>query len=263
MKRREVPVRQTWDLSLISSGEDEAWQDAETLKKLADRIEKDYKGKLRDAGPIVTGLQLYEQMCGLACRISAFFELDLSTDFSDSRKIANANKAGSMITEVFTKTSFVESEIALADSAVLEEAIKKGGSVSGYLKKLLRRKPHILGQETEKVLAALAEFMETPYQVYNQAKLSDMRFDPFTVNGKDYPLSYALFEDEYEYEKDQYKCRSDISQKPEQPVGGSTADQAAPLLRSRAALIDLCRVIGLRLARLPAPEFKSRAYTDH
>ena len=115
MKRREVPVRQTWDLSLIYSGEDEAWQDAETLKKLADRIEKDYKGKLRDAGSIVTGLQLYEQMCGLACRISAFFELDLSTDFSDSRKIANANKAGSMITEVFTKTSFVESEIALGD----------------------------------------------------------------------------------------------------------------------------------------------------
>ena len=202
MKRREVPVRQTWDLSLIYSGEDEAWQDAEALKILAERIEKEYKGKMKDAGSILNGLQLYEQMCGLACRISAFFELDLSTDFSDSRKIANANKAGSMITEVFTKTSFVESEIALADSAVLEEAIKKGGSVSGYLKKLLRRKPHILGQETEKVLAALAEFMETPYQVYNQAKLSDMRFDPFTVNGKDYPLSYALFEDEYEYEKD-------------------------------------------------------------
>lgn len=44
--------------------------------------------------------------------------------------------------------------------------------------------------------------MSTPYDVYLQTKLSDMRFDDFEVNGKTYPLGYSLFEDEYEYERD-------------------------------------------------------------
>ena len=202
MKRSEVPVKQTWDLGLIYTSPEEAWQEAGKMRDLAEKAEREYKGKLEDASSIVECLHLYEKMRELASRVSSYFELDLSTDFSDSGKISNSNKAQSILTECFTRTSFIESGIAGADPAVLEEAIKKGGSVSGYLKELVRRKPYILEPETEKVLAALGEFMETPYQVYNQAKFADMRFDPFTVDGKEYPLSYALFEDEYEYEQD-------------------------------------------------------------
>ncbi|MBQ9155763.1 MAG: oligoendopeptidase F [Eubacterium sp.] len=202
MKRNQVPINQTWDLSLIYKNPEEAWKDMKTVGSLADQVEREYKGRLMEAASIVDCLHLYEKMHEISSRVSSYFELDMSTDFSDSGKSANASKAQSLITEYFTKTSFIESEIAGADSAVLEEAIKKGGSISGYLKKLLRRKPHILGLETERTLAALGEFMEAPYQVYNQAKFSDMRFDTFTVKGREYPLSYSLFEDEYEYEKD-------------------------------------------------------------
>ena len=42
----------------------------------------------------------------------------------------------------------------------------------------------------------------TPYEVYNIAKLADMKFDSFVVDGKEYPLGYTLFEDDYEYEPD-------------------------------------------------------------
>ena len=43
------------------------------------------------------------------------------------------------------------------------------------------------------------------------AKLADMKFDSFTVNGKEYPLGYSLFEDNYEYEKDTDIRRSAFS----------------------------------------------------
>lgn len=202
MKRNQVPVEQTWDLGLIYKSVEEAWQDAGKLSDLVDAAEEKYKGKLVDADSVVDCLHLYERINELACRVSSYFQLDMSTDFSDPEKSANVARAESIITECFTKISFIESEIAGADPLVLEKAIKIGGSVSGYLRKLLRVKPHILNPETEKVLAALGEFMEMPCQIYNQAKLSDIRFDPFTVNGKEYPLTYSLFEDEYEYEKD-------------------------------------------------------------
>ena len=202
MKRSEVPLDQTWDLSLIYKNSQDAWKDAEELKKLADKAEKAYKGKLSDADTILDCLRLYERMNEMAARVSMYFGLDMETDYTNSENVTNANKAESIIIDCMTKTSFIESEIVEADSNVLEEAIRDGGSLSMFLKKLLRRKPYMLQPETEKVLAALGEFMETPYQVYNQAKLSDMRFDNFTVNGKEYPLSYALFEDEYEHEND-------------------------------------------------------------
>lgn len=202
MKRSEVPVSQTWDLSLIYPSPEDAWQEAEELKRLADKAEKEYKGKLKDAATIVDCLLLYEQMSGMAFRFSAYFDLAMETDYTNAESVSNANKAESLMTDFLTQTSFIESEILDADESVLEEAVKNGGTVSNYLRKMLRKKPHTLQPETEKVLAVLGEFMSAPYQVYNQAKLSDMRFAKFSVDGNEYPLGYALFEDEYEYEKD-------------------------------------------------------------
>ena len=202
MKRSEVPVNQTWDLGLIYKSPDLAWKDVERIKEFADKAEKEFKGKLVDADTILDCLHLYEQMNELAARATSYFELDMETDYTNSVNVSNANRAEGILTDCLAKTSFIESEIIEAESSVLDEAISKGGTVSIYLKNLLRKKPHILKPEAEKVLATLGEFMSTPYQIYNQAKLSDMRFDNFTVNGKEYPLSYALFEDEYEYEKD-------------------------------------------------------------
>ena len=215
MKRNEVPVSQTWDLSLIYNSPEEAWKDAEELKILADQAVTEYKGKLTDAASIVSCLHLYEKMNELACKVSHYFTLSMETDYSNSAAVSNANRAESIITECLAKTCFIKSEIVEADSPVLEEAAEKGGTVSLYLKKVMREKPHLLHPETEKALAALGEFMAMPYQVYNQAKLSDMKFENFTVNGKEYPLSYALFEDEYEYERDTdvrreaFRCFSD------------------------------------------------------
>ena len=202
MKRSEVQENETWDLGLIYKDEEEAWHDADKAKKLAEDLEQEYKGRLSDAKSIVDCLQMYEQLSMLGDKVYIYFSLGMETDYSDAEGVANANRAESMMTDLQTKTSFIESEVLEADDDVLKEAVEIGGSVSIYLRKMLRRKPHVLKPETEKALAALSEFMETPYQVYNQAKLSDMRFDDFDVDGKTYPLGYSLFEDNYEYEKD-------------------------------------------------------------
>ena len=201
MKRSEVPIEQTWDLSLIYKSPAEAWRDAGELKRLTEKAEIQYKGNLKDAQNIVDCLHLYEKMHELAVRFSDYFGLTMETDYSNAEAVASANKAESLVTDFQAKTSFIESEILEADERVLEEAIRNGGTVAGHIKRMLRRKPHTLSPETEKTLAALGEFMETPYQVYRQAKLSDTRFNAFAVDGKEYPLSYALFEEEYEYEE--------------------------------------------------------------
>ncbi len=202
MKRSEVPVNLTWDLSLIYKTQEDAWKDIEELKSLADKVEKEYKGKLKDADSIVACMHLCERIDEISYTTGSYFELAVETDFSNAENVSTNNKVANIINECSTKTSFVNSEILEADEAVLKEAVEKGGTVSGALKDLLREKPYRLSAETEETLTALGQFFKTPYDVYLQSKLSDIRFDNFTVKGKEYPLSYSLFEENYEYDTD-------------------------------------------------------------
>ena len=104
--------------------------------------------------------------------------------------------------EIGSRLSFIESEIADAPEELIRAAMDKTGRAKHYLAEILREKPHRLSAETEKVLAALSPVFNAPYDIYHMTKLADMKFGSFTVNGREYPLGYSLFEDEYEYEAD-------------------------------------------------------------
>ena len=109
MKRSEVPVNLTWDLSLIYKTQEDAWKDIEELKSLADKVEKEYKGKLKDADSIVACMHLCERMDEISYTTGSYFELAVETDFSNAENVATNNKVANIINECSTKTSFVNS----------------------------------------------------------------------------------------------------------------------------------------------------------
>ncbi len=67
----------------------------------------------------------------------------------------------------------------------------------------MRNKPYALHPEVEKTISALSGTLGSPNRIYNLAKLADMDFGTFNVDGKEYPLSFVLFEGEWEYEPDE------------------------------------------------------------
>ncbi len=75
-----------------------------------------------------------------------------------------------------------------------------GNGNRGYLEDLLRNKAHRLHPEAERVMAALSRSLDAPYEIYNAAKLADMKFQDFEADGEKFPLGYSLFEDNYEYD---------------------------------------------------------------
>jgi oligoendopeptidase F len=93
-------------------------------------------------------------------------------------------------------------EIIEADEKIIEQSIVESSENSNYLKEIIRFKPHVLHPEVEKALSALSGTLNSPQTIYNRAKLSDMDFKTFTIDGKEYPLSFVLFENEWEYERD-------------------------------------------------------------
>ena len=202
LMRKDVPVEETWDLSLIYPTEEAFEEAVEQFKALADGICEKYQGKLNTADAIVACLDEYEELEKLAGLIGSYSGLAVEVDYYDGDAMERDRRIRSMNAEIFSRLTFIRSEILEQPEAVLEEAIEKTVKAKGYLKDILRAKPHTLSPETERVLAAFSQSFETPYEVYNIAKLADMKFPSFTVNGKEYPLGYSLFEDDYEYERD-------------------------------------------------------------
>lgn len=200
--RKNIPVQETWDLSLLFKTESDYVSAVEELKRLADSLDADYRGKLVDPTSIIACLDRYERFSILLSRCSSYAELDLSVDYTDTARLERDAKMTALRAELQSRLSFIESEICAADEGVLLAAIEKATRSRHYLTEILRNKPHRLSPETEKALSALSPVFNSPYEIYQTSKLADMDFGTFTADGKEYPLGYSLFEDDYEFEAD-------------------------------------------------------------
>ncbi len=200
--RKDVPREETWDLSLIYPTEEAYLADIEKIKALTDEICANYRGKLTTPEAILTCLDQYEEVEILSAWIEAYSGLAVEVDRLDSAALERDRKNGTLFTDIYSRLSFIRSEIIEQPEEVLQEAVAKATRSRGYLRDILREKPHMLSPETERVLAAFSQSFSTPYEIYNMAKLADMKFPSFTVNGREYPLGYSLFEDDYEYQRD-------------------------------------------------------------
>lgn len=199
--RKDVKKELTWDLSLIYKDEEALLADADRMEKLTAQAEEEYKGSLDSADRINACLDMYREIEGIITLIGNYCELATSVDYYDTHNMELAGKLYRRISECTSRLSFIDSELAVQPDSVIQMAAKASKENAGYLNKMLRRKPYLLSPETEKVLAALSQTTGAPYEIYNTAKLADMRFPDFEVAGKKYPLGYSLFEDDYEYDE--------------------------------------------------------------
>lgn len=199
--RKDVPEELTWDLSSIYAAEEEMYADVDKLKRLSEHMVQTYKGNLNTPQTINACLDDLRELHHLLTLTSHYCDLAVSVDYYDTYNQERNEKLSRLASEISSALSFIDSELTAQDESLLLEAIDAATDNKHYLLDILRSKPHLLHPETERALAALSQTLYAPYQLYNMAKLADMKFPAFTANGKEYPLGYSLFEDDYEYEK--------------------------------------------------------------
>lgn len=200
--RKDVPVELTWDLTGIYPTEEAMLSDVEQIKKMTHEIEKDYKEKLSSAAIIGKCLDDYRALFEKMYRAGNYVELATSVDYTDSHLQQISNKVSTVISDCSSRLSFIRSEIIIQPEAVIKEAIDKATANKHYLEDILRSKPYMFHPEAERIIAALNPTLSSPYFMYETTKMADMDFESFTVDGKEYPLGYSLFEDSYEYNPD-------------------------------------------------------------
>ena len=201
-ERKDVDQSLTWDLSAIYATEEQYNSAVKGMEKLASEIEEDYKGKLNTSININACLDKMRKLAQLMILTGSYAELSVSVDYTNNENQDRSFKLMNISSNIESRLSFVKSEIIQADEKVLDSAISESKENSNYLKDIKRDKTHALHPEVERTLAALSGTLEAPYSIYEQAKHADMDFKNFTVDGVEYPLGYALFENEYEYEND-------------------------------------------------------------
>ena len=200
--RKDVPVEQTWDLSLIFPEEKLMWEALDQTKAEVKKFTETYAGQLNTADMIIKCLDDMEPIRISIERIWCYTGLAVETDYTDNQLRERDEKVSDEITHLQKDMAFVDSEILLAPEEELKAAAEKARGCRRYIRDLIAKKAHMLSPETEKTLTALGRALDVPYTVYNTMKLADISFDPFTVEGKEYPLGYSLYEDNYELEAD-------------------------------------------------------------
>lgn len=201
-ERKDVDQNLTWDLSAIYATEEQYNLAVEKSKELAEDIEKSYKGNLNTPENINNCLDKVREISQVMYLTQSYAGLSVEVDYTNEGNQNRLMKLVNVISNIDSKLSFVDSEIIQANEDVIDKAIDHSKENSNYLKNIKMKKAHALHPEVERVLAALSGTLDAPYSIYQSAKLADMDFGTFTVDGVEYPLSFGLFEGQWEYEND-------------------------------------------------------------
>lgn len=198
--RSEIEEQFTWDLTTLFKTEEELETTLNAAVESSKAIEKEYKGKLNTPETINSCLVQLKTTMEKATLVGTYSYLAVAVDQTNNENMSRQMKVSNIMSDLSSRLSFIESEIIDANEEVIEKAIESSEENANYLKDIMRNQEHALHPEVERVLSALSSTLEAPYQLYERAKLADMDFGTFTVDGKEYPLSFGLFEDEWEYE---------------------------------------------------------------
>lgn len=206
LTRSEVQEELTWKLDDLFVSE-QAWENELAVIELDVTKIEDFKGTLHTSSKnLLNCLLAQEQLLMKMVKASTYASLKQSADGTDPVNQANSAKLTALRTKMIASLSFINSEILSLEEGTLEKYLQAEPELKPFKKdllELLETKKHRLSAETEEVLAALGEVHGAPYTVYSMAKLADMDFEPIAdIEGNELPVSFALFENRYEFSAD-------------------------------------------------------------
>lgn len=203
--RKDVPVEQTWDLTHLFETEAQFEAALANITVSATQFEQRFSNQLTTTNTIVEAIKAYEELRKQMVLVSTYASLHQSVDQKNTENQMRIGAVQTAFAKIAAQTSFLQSDLLQLDAHVLEEASSIAPQYAHFIAAILREKPHTLHPEVEKALAAFSGTFSAPYSLYNTTKLVDMKFPNFDVNGESLPMSYNLFEGDWELETDTEK----------------------------------------------------------
>lgn len=206
--RTDVPTNETWDLTHLFKTEAQFEEALATLIANSAQFAATFDSALTNTETVVAALKAYEALRKEMVLVSTYASLHQSVDQLDTQNQMRIGTVSTAFAKIAAETSFLQSDLLQLDAAVLEDASKAAPQYAHFIASILREKPHTLHPEVEKALAAFSGTFSAPYSLYNTTKLVDLKFPNFDVDGESLPMSYNLFEGDWELETNTKKRRA-------------------------------------------------------
>jgi oligoendopeptidase F len=166
-----------------------------------------YKGRLGE-GPkmLLECMEAQEALQVRMSRVMSYASLNQSADAANPAYQTAAGRVGALAAQIGAQISFFQPEVLNLPDGTLERYLKVEPGLEPFrrtIERMIEEKPHLLGPETEKALAALGEVLNAPSMIYQRSKATDMAFDPIVDSkGNTLPMSFAVYENVYETSPD-------------------------------------------------------------
>ena len=195
-RRKDVPEQHRWDLAPLFSS-DASWQETFAALEIDLGGYQRFRGKLAvSAEKIKEALGFHLDVARRLDRLHTYAHLRSDEDKSQQHYLGMYRKAVNLHTRVSEISSFLTPEIQAIDDDTMAGYLSHPclQPFRFYLEKILRNKPHTLGEAEEQILAMSGEVGQTASQVFGQLDNADLKFGTISVeDGSQVELSHGNF----------------------------------------------------------------------
>ena len=195
LKRKDVPVEDTWRLEDIYASDD-AWEKEFTGAKALCEALKGYEGRLDNAGTMLEALRAYYGCEQIIASLFTYAKMRQDEDNQNAVYQALLARAQGLTTEFATAVSYIAPELLALPEGALEaaQADPAFADYSMYLDDLIRQRPHTLNKAEEKLVAMTGDMGASPQNIYGMLNNADMRFPEITdEDGKSVRVTHANY----------------------------------------------------------------------
>ena len=194
--RSKVPPADTWDLSSLFAS-DEAWEKAYLAWEEQIAGYAQFRGKLGDdAETLAACLKFDENFDRAGERLGTYAHLKTAEDTGENTYQRMQGRYINLAGRAAEAASYIRPEILAIPDAQMREFLASE-ALEPYrllLTRLLRFKPHTLGQSEERLLAMQTEMAQAVGQIFRQLNDADLKFGTIKDDkGQQLELSHATF----------------------------------------------------------------------
>lgn len=134
-----------------------------------------------------------------ASHLGQYGHLPVSVDISDGEAQQVTRRVSNILAGVSARLSFFQSQLEDLDESTLNAVVEKDAAYETFIRKIKKSKRAKLDPKVEEALAQLSPVFNAPSEIFEQARSNDADYGTFEVDGKEYPLSFVLYEEVYMY----------------------------------------------------------------
>ena len=190
MEREQASNKYKWNLEELYKTQQD-W-DKEYEELLAD-VEKfnEYRGKLSNKEELAKYYTFDDSFSRKFMNLYLYAFLGHDTNLKESRYQNNLMKMNMLSTKLGQISAYVAPEMASFEDSYLNELLNDEAFKDYKLKfeSIIMNKKHVLSEQEEKALATTSAYNEGFSDIYDTLIDTDLTYDSFVVDGKEYPMS--------------------------------------------------------------------------